>query len=254
MQGAHASANTIVPNQVARELVITVPLPDDRGRSGDGRPKVRRFRSHWLELGRRLRDFRARYGVAQMEIARAIGAGDASTVAQWESGVNVPEGLRREHLIELLDGQRWPELRAVAVVGDGLPAAWDRGARWYRRASRERRRETVGAAVAAVLTHLQDLASVAALRQRYCGHDGEWVRGVAVRCGLEEEQPVDLRRLEDAAYGLRWLEIEHDRHFDLRKSLVPQLSLGLLDQEEDRASDGAGSAAADACAKGTRDG
>ncbi len=64
-----------------------------------------------------------------MEIARAIGAGDASTVAQWESGVNVPEGLRREHLIELLDGQRWPELRAVAVVGDGLPVAWDRGAR-----------------------------------------------------------------------------------------------------------------------------
>lgn len=244
-----------MPNQVVRELVITVPLPDDKGRQGDGRPKIRRFRSHWLELGQRLVEFRARYGITQAEIAEVVGAGNASTVAQWESGVNVPEGLRREHLIELLDGHRWPELRAAALAGDGLPAAWDRGARWYRRASRERRqRETVGPAVAAVLTHLQDIASVAALRRRYCGHDGEWVRGVAVRSGLDEEQAVDLRRIEDAAYGLRWLEIEHDRHFDLRKSLVPQLSLGLLDQEEDRASDGAGSSAADAFAKGTRDG
>ncbi len=213
---------------------------------------VHRFRSHWLELGRRLRDFRACYGVTQTEIARAIGAADASTVAQWESGVNVPDGLRREHLIELLDGQRWPELRAAALTGDGLPAAWDRGARWFRRASRERRpRETIGAAVAAVLAHLQDIASPEALRQRYCAHDGEWVRGVAVRSGLDEEQPVDLRRLEDAAYGLRWLEIEHDRQFDLRKSLVPQLSLGLLNHEGDPASDGAKSSAAGECAKGT---
>lgn len=232
-----------------------MPLPEDKGRSGDGRPKVHRFRSHWLELGRQLRDVRARYSVTQTEIARAIGAGDASTVAQWESGVNVPEGLRREHLIELLDGQRWPELRAAALAGDGLPAAWGRGTRWYRRASRERRqRETVGVAVAAVLAHLHDVASVAALRQRYRAHDGEWVRGVAVRSGLDQEQPVDLRRIEDAAHGLWWLEIKHDRQFDLRKFLVPQLSLGLLDQAEDRAADGAGSSAADACAKGTRDG
>ncbi|GIW07414.1 MAG: hypothetical protein KatS3mg060_2219 [Dehalococcoidia bacterium] len=169
--------------------------------------------------------------------------------------MNVPEGLRREHLIELLDGQRWPELRAAALAGDGLPAAWDRGARWYRRASRERRqRETVGAAVAAVLAHLRDVASPEALRQRYCAHDGEWVRGVAVRCGLEEEQLVDLRRIEDAAYGLRCLEIEHDRQFDLRKSLVPQVSLGLPDQEEDRASNGAASSTEAARPKGTRDG
>ena len=112
----------------------------------------------------------------------------------------------------------------------------------------------VGAAVAAVPAHLQDVASPEALRQRYCAHDGEWVRGVAVRCGLAEEQLVDLRRIEDAAYGLRWLEIEHDQHFDLRKSLVPQVSLGLIDQEEDRASDGAASSVADECAKGTRDG
>ncbi len=243
-----------MPAQPGRALIITVPLPDDKGRRGDGRSRVHRFRSHWLALGRRLRDFRARYGVTQTEVARAIGAGGASTVAQWESGVNVPEGLRREHLIELLEGHRWPELRVAAVAGDGLPATWGRGARWYRRASRERRqRETAGVVVAAVLAHLRDVTSPEALRQRYCAHDGEWVRGVAVRSGLDEEQPVDLRRIEDAAYGLRWLEIEHARHFDLRKSLVPQLSLGWLDQE-DRASDGAGSSAADERAKGTRDG
>lgn len=112
-----------MPNHVSRELVITVALPDDKGGRGDGRPRVRRFRSHWRELGRRLAEFRACYGITQAEIATAVGAGHASTVAEWESGVNVPEGLRREHLIELLDGQRWPELRAVAVVGDGLPAA-----------------------------------------------------------------------------------------------------------------------------------
>jgi DNA-binding XRE family transcriptional regulator len=240
---------------VARELVIIVPLPDDQGRRGAGQPKVHRFRSYWLALGQRLRAFRARYSLTQAEVAQAIGAADASTVAQWESGVNVPDGLRREHLIELLDGQRWPELRAAALAGDGLPAAWDRGARWYRRASRERRpRERVGAAVAAALAHLHDVGSSEALRQQYCARDSEWVRGVAVRCGVDEEHPADLRRIEEAAYGLRWLEIEHERQFNLRQSLVPQLPLGLLNQGTDRASEGPGFCAADEAAIGTRDG
>ena len=176
-----------MPNQVARELVITVPLPNDKGRTGDGRPTVRRIRSHWLELGRRLRDFRARYGVTQTEVARAVGAGDASTVAEWESGVNVPEGIRREYLIELLEGRRWRELRAVA--------------------------------------------SPQALRERYCERDGDWARGVAARQGRGEEHQADLRRVEDAAFGLRWLELAHGRRFDLRGSLVPQLPLALLDGE-----------------------
>ena len=59
-------------------------------------------------------------------------ARDVSTVAEWESGVNVPEGIRREYLIELLEGRRWRELRAAALAGDGLPAGWDQGARRYR--------------------------------------------------------------------------------------------------------------------------
>ena len=80
--GAHASANTIVPYDVAWELVLTVPLPEDRGRRGDARPKVHRFRSLLLELGRRLRMFRARYGLTQDEVARVVGASDGTAVTQ----------------------------------------------------------------------------------------------------------------------------------------------------------------------------
>jgi transcriptional regulator with XRE-family HTH domain len=221
----------MVPNQVARELIITVPLPDDQGRRGDGRSKVRRFRSHWLELGHRLREFRARYGVTQAEIAALVGASNASTVAQWESGVNVPEGIRRERLVELLDGRCWPELRAAAIADDGLPQTWDRAVRWYRRASRERGpRTSVGVVVAAILEELRAVTSEQDLRRRYCERDGEWVRGVAARQRLREEHQADLRRIEDAAFGLRWLELAHGRRFDLCRSLVPQLPLGLLEE------------------------
>jgi transcriptional regulator with XRE-family HTH domain len=125
-----------VPNHGTRELVIAVPLPEDRGRRGDGRPKVHRFRSRWLELGRRLREFRARYGLTQGEIAAVVGAGSGSAVAQRENGVNVPDGLRRERLTDLLAGRLWPALRAAALVGDELPSSWERAVRWYRRASR----------------------------------------------------------------------------------------------------------------------
>jgi hypothetical protein len=37
-----------------------------------------------------------------------------------------------------------------------------------------------------------------------------------------------LRRLEDAAYGLRWVEVAHGLRFDLDRSLVPQLPLSVL--------------------------
>ena len=216
----------------ARELVLTVALPEDRGRRGDARSKVHRFRSHWVELGRRLRAFRVRYGLTQAEVARAVGAGGHSTVAVWERGVNVPEGLRRERLVELLEGRRWPELRAAALVGiagDGLPEAWGRGARWYRRASRGRvPRETAGAVVAAMLEDLRAAVSPAALRQRYGERGGGWAQGVAAEQGLGQGHRADVRRLEDAAHGLRWLELAHGLRFDLRRSLVPRLPLRRL--------------------------
>ena len=179
-----------MPSDSSRELVLTVALPEDRGRRGDARPKVHRFRSHWAELGRRLRAFRDRYGVTQAEVARAVGAEGHSTVALWERGGNVPEGLRRERLVELLEGRRWPELRAATLVGDGLPGAWGRGARWYRRASRGRvPRATVGAVVAAMLEELRTAASPAALRQRYGERDGGWAQGRAARAGARPGAP-----------------------------------------------------------------
>ena len=193
-----------MPHEIQRELVITVPLGDNRGRRGDGRPKAHRFRSHWLELGRRLRDFRGRYDVTQAEVAQAVGAAGPSTVAQWERGTNVPEGIRQERLVAMLEGRLWPELRATALAGEGLPASWERGVLWYRRASREQRtRETVGVVVAKILDEWRTVASLSALRAGYRAHDGEWVHTVAERCGLDAAHRADLRRLEDAVYGLR---------------------------------------------------
>ena len=225
-------ANTIEPHHVARELVVAVPLPEDRGLRGDGRPHVRRFRSHQLELGERLAAFRTRYGVTQAEVARAVGARDHSAVSQWESGVNVPEGLLRERLIGLVEGRPWPGLRGamLADTGNGLPDPWGQAVRWYRWASRERRpRETVGAAVTAVLDELRGAATTEALRRHYRERDGDWAATVIARRGLGNEEPLDLRRLEDTAYGLRWLELAHGRRFDLKRSLARQLPLHLLD-------------------------
>jgi transcriptional regulator with XRE-family HTH domain len=218
-----------VPAHVTRELVITVPLPDDKGLHRDGRSRVHRFRSHWLELGQRLRAFRARYGVTQEEIAAVVGARDGSAVSQWETATTVPNGPRRERLTKLLQERSWPELRAAASAGEGLPVSWARSARWYRRASRERRaRETWGSVIAAVLGHLRAEESPEALRDRYRAHDGNWVHGVATRCGRSEMHGVALRRIEDAAYGLRWLEIAQGWRCDLNASLVGQLPLGWL--------------------------
>ena len=218
-----------MPAHLSRELVITVPLPDDKGLRGDGRSKVHRFRSYWLELGQRLRAFRVRYGVTQDEIAAVVGARDGSAVSQWETATAVPDGQRREWLTELLQGRAWPELRAAASAGAGLPASWARGVRWYRRASRERRpRETWGRVIAAVVDHLRSEESPGALRDRYREYDGDWAYGVATRCGRSEAHGVALRRIEDAAYGLRWLEIAHGWRCDLNASLVGQLPLNWL--------------------------
>ena len=209
-----------------------MPLPEDRGRQGDGRPKVHRFRSHWLGLGRRLRAFRARYGLTQDEVAAVVGANDGTALAQWENGVTVPDGLRRERLTELLEGRLWPQLRASITGGDGMPGRWNQGARWYRRASRERLpRESAGAVVAAILKDLRAVGSLDALRRRYAERDGEWAHALADQHGLGDHCRPDIRRIEDAAYGLRWLEVTQRSRFDPSRSLVPQLPLALLGAE-----------------------
>ncbi len=209
-----------------------MPLPEDRGRQGDARSKVHRFRSHWLELGIRLRAFRARYRLTQDEVAAVVGAKEGTAVAQWENGTNVPDGLRRERLAELLEGRLWSELRAAIIGRDGMPSRWNQGVRWYRRASRERgARERAGAVLAAILDDLRALGSPDALRLRYVERDGEWVYTVADERGVGDECRTDLRRIEDAGYGLRWIEVTRVALFDLSRSLVPQLPLGLLDAE-----------------------
>lgn len=144
---------------------MTVPLPEDRGLKGDSRPLVGRFRSPRFALGQQLRAFRAERGLTQAEIARVVGATDHTTVSQWESGVTVPDGMRRERLRALLAGQLWPELRAVLLAGEGMTERWPQAVRWYRRASRERQaRQTVGRAVATLLDQPRAIGSVDGLR------------------------------------------------------------------------------------------
>ena len=101
----------------------------------------------------------------------AVDAGEGTTVGQWENGVNVPDGVRRERVVELLPGKRWPALRAAVLAGEGLPLSLDRGVRWYRRTARERRpRESIGPAV---LDELQAVVFPEDLRHAYCEGDGE---------------------------------------------------------------------------------
>ena len=201
---AHAFANTQVPGELQRELVLTVPLPEDRGLKGDGRPKIRRFRSRLLDLGQRLREFRREYCLTQTEIARVVGVGSDATVCQWETGSRVPNGHPCERLVELLEGRLWRVLREVVIEGQGIPGRWHQAACWYRRASRERgSRETVGSMVVVILDNLREVDSLGTLRQQYCEGDGGGVHPLTEKLIPNTMHQGDLRRVEDAAFGLR---------------------------------------------------
>jgi hypothetical protein len=56
-------------------------------------------------------------------------------------------------------------------------------------------------------------------------------RGHAVAAPLTPgaNEPGDLRRADDAAYRLRWLELRHGLRLDLGRSLVHQVPLVVLD-------------------------
>jgi hypothetical protein len=56
-----------------------------------------------------------------------------------------------------------------------------------------------------------------------------WVHGAARPYELREEHGVALRRIENAAYGLRWLEIAHEWRCELNASLARQVPLGWLE-------------------------
>jgi hypothetical protein len=136
--------------------------------------------------------------VTQAEIARTIGARDRSAVSQWESGVNVPDGMPWERLAALGEGRCSPT-RARDCRGRGTG---------------RHPRATVGATVATILNELWDIATKDALSRHYGERDGDWAPAVVARRGLGDE---------------RRLELAHGQPFDLGQSLVPQLPLTLLD-------------------------
>jgi hypothetical protein len=198
---------------------------------------VHRFRSYGVELGRRLRAFHERHAVTQAEVAAAVGAGSKTTVTQWETGARTPEGVYRERVEALVAGRLWPDLRASVLAHpssgtDGnMPARWAAAVRWYRRASRERTvRTALGPAIAAGLDALRTLEGPAALRARYLTVAGAWGSGLARDVIPAATDAADLRRAEDAAFGLRWLEVAGRLRLDLRRHLVPQLPLSLIDR------------------------
>ena len=229
---AHACANAQVNDEPVRkpeqgqEVVLFVPLPRDLGQAGDGRPRVHRYRSLDLRLGRELQAFRARYGLTQDEVARVVGTSSSAAISQWEAGQKVPEGLNRERVRELLDGRLWPELRAALLGVDSFPGPWRQAVRWCRRASREvAARAAWGVPIGRILESLQTAKDLAGLRFAYI-EAGPVGRAGAALTGADAGAAE--RRLEDAVFGLRWLEIAHARRFDVTKSLAPELPLEWL--------------------------
>jgi hypothetical protein len=119
------------------------------------------------------------------------------------------------------------------IDGDGMPMRWNRGVRTYRRASRDRvLRQSLGVIVSALLDQLRTLDSGEALRLHYVEHDGNWAHQWADEREHDHESRGDIRRLEDASYGLRWLEIARRIQFNLTASLVKQLPLCLLEMQQ----------------------
>jgi transcriptional regulator with XRE-family HTH domain len=209
-----------------QEVVLFVPLPHDLGQAGDARPRVHRHRSLDLRLGRELQAFRVRYGLTQDEVARVVGASGAAAISQWETGDRVPDGLRRERLRELLDGRLWPELRTALLGDESFPVPWREAVRWYRRASREGpARATWGVPIRRMRDSLLRAEDAAGLRLAYVETGPIGSAGAALT-GTDAGRSE--RRVEDAAFGLRWLEIAHGWRFDLTKSLARDLPLAWL--------------------------
>jgi len=181
-----------------------------------------------LRLGRELHAFRVMYRLTQDEIARVIGASSAASISQWEAGHEVPEGMRRERLRELLDGQLWPELRASVQRNESFPGPWREAVRWYRRASREvLMRATWGVPISRFLDSLCRAEDLETLRRTYVEAGPV---GSAVEALTGSYAGGAKRQVEDAACGLRWLEITHGLRFDPTKSLARGLPLGWLNE------------------------
>jgi DNA-binding XRE family transcriptional regulator len=227
---AHASANAqmsdfeLDSDELSREFVIMVPLPGDRLRPDSTVPKQHRYRALDVALAAQLQSFRAEHNLSQAEVAAAVGASHKSVVTEWESAVTVPSGLRKRRLIELLEGKLWKVLREGVMVGEKLPLRWKQAVRRYRRASRSvGTRRTVGEAILSTLNETRELTTISELLQHYRGRDSGWPRNPSTPMPAG----ATVRLAEDAAFGLRWIEIVTGITFDPRASLVGILPLKL---------------------------
>jgi hypothetical protein len=103
--------------------------------------------------------------------------------------------------------------------------------RWYRRLSRERaHREVEGAAIATRLAPLRAVGTIEGLRQRYAESHEDWDATVLGRASADAYRQSGRYRAEDAACGLRWLEITAGMLLDLHRSLTPQIPSSVLDR------------------------
>ncbi|MDA8219892.1 MAG: hypothetical protein M0Z94_20010 [Dehalococcoidales bacterium] len=71
--------------------------------------------------------------------------------------------------------------------------------------------------VAVIVDNLREIDSLGALRQRYCTDDGSGVHPPTAKRIPNTMHQGDQRRVEDAAFGLRWLTLAHGIHLDLNR-------------------------------------
>jgi transcriptional regulator with XRE-family HTH domain len=213
-------------DEPGREFVIRVPLPSERLRPDSTLPKQHRYRALDVALAASIEPFRTEHDLTLAEVALAVGAANPSVVSQWEKGINVPSGVRKRRLIELLEGKRWELLREAVIDCEGMPQQWRQAVRWYRRASRGvLNRRTVGEVIVATLAETRALTTINELRQHYRERDSGWSANPAT------PMPAGAtpRLAEDAAYGMRWMEIVREVRLDPRYSLVHAVPLKLID-------------------------
>lgn len=204
------------PDEPGREFVIVVPLPSERLRPDSTLSKQHRYRALDVALATSIEPFRTEHDLTLGEVALAVGAANPSVVSQWENGINVPSGVRKRRLIELLDGKRWKLLREAVIDGEGMPHRWRQAVRWYRRASRlVGNRRTVGEVILATLEETRGLMTINELRRHYRERDSGWSANSATAM----PGGATARLAEDAAFGLRWTEMVIGITIDPRASL-----------------------------------
>jgi transcriptional regulator with XRE-family HTH domain len=108
---AHACANAqmsdfeLDSDELSREFVIVIPLPGERLRPDSTLSKQHRYRALDVVLAASIEPFRTENDLTLADVALAVGAANPSVVSQWETGINVPSGVRRRRLQRDLDAR-----------------------------------------------------------------------------------------------------------------------------------------------------